>query len=812
MNTFGQDIRYGARTLLRNPSFTVIAVLALALGIGMNTALFSVVKEVLLRPLPFEHPDRLVIIYGSNLQKGLTQSEIVPADFVDYREQNHSFENISALRYRDFTLTNAGEPEIIRGTMVSASFFSLLGVKPLLGRAFLFDEDRPGKDRIAVISHGLWQRLFGSDPSIIERSLTLNGESYSVTGVLPPDFDFPRASEQVSSPDLWVPLALTADDLRNRRNHVLLAVARLNPGSSREQAQAEMTVIARGLEQQYPQSNSGWSVNTVSLNEQIVGNSRPALLVLLGAVVLVLLIACANVANLLLVRGAGRQKEIALRIALGASRSRIIRQLLTESVLLAMTGGIVGVFLALGAVRVLTSLRPDYVPRANQIGIDGWMLAFTIMVSLLTGVLFGLAPALQASKPDLNETLKEGTKGASAGAGRNSARIAFVVSEVALSLMLLIGAGLLIRSFVRLLSVSPGFNGKNLLTMEINLPRAKYGQPHQQAAFFDQLVQRVAAIPGIQSVGGTNHLPLGGSNSSVSFTVKGHPPLGPGESAPTTNWRAVTPDYFRTMQIPLLSGRSFTESDRDGAPVVVVISDTMARRFWPDENAVGQQINLGGAGDNAPVASIVGIVGDVKHWGLDAEVKSQMYLSYLQDPPSRLTIVARGEADPMSLVSAMRSEVFALDKDQPVANIRTMQNVLASSVSRRGFTMTLLAMFAVVALILAVVGIYGVISYSVTQRRHEIGVRLALGAEKMSILKLIIGQGMKLALVGIGVGLAAAVALTRLLSTLLYGISATDLATFLSTPLILIAVAFLASYIPARRATKLDPMIAIRNE
>jgi putative ABC transport system permease protein len=594
MNTFGQDIRYGARTLLRNPSFTVIAVLALALGIGMNTALFSVVKEVLLRPLPFEHPDRLVIIYGSNLQKGLTQSEIVPADFVDYREQNHSFENISALRYRDFTLTNAGEPEIIRGTMVSASFFSLLGVKPLLGRAFLFDEDRPGKDRIAVISHGLWQRLFGSDPSIIERSLTLNGESYSVTGVLPPDFDFPRASEQVSSPDLWVPLALTADDLRNRRNHVLLAVARLNPGSSREQAQAEMTVIARGLEQQYPQSNSGWSVNTVSLNEQIVGNSRPALLVLLGAVVLVLLIACANVANLLLVRGAGRQKEIALRIALGASRSRIIRQLLTESVLLAMTGGIVGVFLALGAVRVLTSLRPDYVPRANQIGIDGWMLAFTIMVSLLTGVLFGLAPALQASKPDLNETLKEGTKGASAGAGRNSARIAFVVSEVALSLMLLIGAGLLIRSFVRLLSVSPGFNGNNLLTMEINLPRAKYGQPHQQAAFFDQLVQRVAAIPGIQSVGGTNHLPLGGSNSSVSFTVKGHPPLGPGESAPTTNWRAVTPDYFRTMQIPLLSGRSFTESDRDGAPVVVVISDTMARRFWPDENAVGQQINLGG--------------------------------------------------------------------------------------------------------------------------------------------------------------------------------------------------------------------------
>lgn len=812
MNTLGQDIYYGTRMLFKRPGFTVVALLTLALGIGMNTALFSVVKAVLLRPLPFEDPDRLVLIYGSNLQKALTQSEIAPADFVDYREQNRSFQNVSALRYRDFTLTGVDEPQLIRGAMVSANFFSLLGARPFLGRVFLTDEDQPGKDRVAVISYGLWQRRFGSDPSIIDKPLTLNGESFIVSGILPPEFDFPRASEQVSSPDLWIPLTFTADDLRNRRNHVLLIVARLNPGIILTRAQADLSVIADGLEQQYPQSNSGWNVKAVLLNEQFVVNTRPALLVLLGAVALVLFIACANVANLSLVRAASRQKEIALRIALGASRVRIIRQLLTESVLLATIGGVLGVVLALWAVKVLTNLKPDYIPRMNDVGIDSWVLGFTLAVSLLTGVVFGLAPALQASKPDVNDTLKEGGKSPTSGSGRNRTGLVFVVSEIALALVLLISAGLLIRSFTRLLSVNPGFNGNNLATMEINLPRSKYGKPQQQSAFFEQLIQRVAGLPGIESVGGTNHLPLGGSNSSVSFTVEGRPLPGPGEATPTTNWRAVTPDYFKTMQIPLLDGRSFNEWDKDGAPIVVVISKTMANLYWPDEDPMDQRIRLGGTAEGASIASIVGVVGDVRHWGLDSDIKSQIYLSYLQDPPSRMTIVARGEADPTSLASSMRSQVFALDKDQPVANVNTMEQVLAHSVSRRGFTMTLLTMFAVVALVLAVVGIYGVISYSVSQRRHEIGVRLALGAQKASILKMIIGQGMRIALLGVVIGIGGAIAATRLLSSLLYGTSATDFTTFLSIPLVIILVTFLASYFPAWRATKVDPMIVIRNE
>jgi putative ABC transport system permease protein len=807
-----RDVRFAFRMLAKNFSITAIMTLALAVSIGMSTSIFSVVNAVLLRQLSFEKPDQLVMLYSSNQLKGVVYGELSPADFIDYKNQNRSLDQVSALRFKEFTLTGLAEPDVIQGASVSANFFSLLGVIPVAGRTFLSDEDLAGKNRVAVISYGLWQRRFGGDPRVIQRAVTLDGESYTIVGVLRPDFEFPKSGEQAPPSELWVPLALTSDDLSNRRNHILIGVGRLKTGVRIEQARQDLVAIAGRLEQDFPQSNLGWSVSPTLLTDRVIGNTKTSLLVLLGAVGLLLIITCANVANLLLAKAATRGKEIAIRSALGATRRVLVRQLLTESAVLALAGGTIGVLLTIAGIHILTRVSAGYIPRVNAVSVDGTVLAFALVISLLTGLICGIAPALKSSKTALAETLKEGGRGDTSGVARSRLRAMLVVSEVALSLVLLISAGLLIKSFVHLLNVKPGFNAENLLTMEISLPVSKYRKPDQRLAFFEQLFRSIPAVPGVRSVSGTNHLPLSGTNSSFSFFIKGRAVSGTGEAQLTTNWRAVTPDYFRTMEIPLLKGRVFSDFDRQETPLYAVISETMAKRYWPNEDPLGKELTIGGAGASDPPVEIIGVVGDVKHWGLDAEERAQLYISHLQEPPLRMTVIVRTTSDPTSLAATMRREVLAIDKNQPVNSVRTMEDVLADSVSRRRFVMLMLSIFASIALILAVVGLYGVVSYIVAQRRHEIGLRIALGAQAKHILKLVVGQGVTLALVGVAIGLAAAFAFTRVLLSLLYGISATDVITFVGGSLLLLLVTLLASYIPAIKAMKVDPMIALRQE
>jgi putative ABC transport system permease protein len=802
-----QDLRYGVRTLLKNPGFTAVAVIALALGIGANSAIFSVVNAVLLQPLPYRDPDRLVMVWEDNTKGGYPRNTPAAANFLDWREQSRVFEGMAAIANQSFALTGAGEPERIDGRRVSASLFPLLGVEPLLGRAFLPEEDQPGAGRAVILSHGLWQRRFGSDPNITGKALTLNGESHTVVGVMPAHFQFPAREDE-----LWVPIAFTNEQAANRGTHYLQVVARLKPGVTVEQTQAEMSAIAARLQEQYPSQNTGVGAAVVPLHEQLVGDIRPALLILLGAVGFVLLVACANVANLLLARAAARQKEIAVRVALGASRMRLIRQFLTESVLLAAVGGVAGLLLSLWGVNLLKAFIPENISQVGAISIDAQVLGFTLLVSLLTGLIFGLAPATQASNFNLNETLKEGGRDSSAGSRGNRIRAVLVVAEVAVSLVLLIGAGLLINSFLRLRSVDPGFRADNLLTMRIVLPELKYPDQARRAAFYAEALRRIEALPGVESAAVTNWIPLVRQGDSNSFTVEGQPDPGPGRS-PSVATRVVSPRYFDTMGIQLLRGRQFGEQDRADSPPVVIVSEAMARRSWPGEDPVGKRMKMGGYNSDAPWMEVVALVKDVRQFELTAEPKPQIYLHYEQPAffrPSNL--VVRTEADPLGLAATVRKTVWEIDKDQPVSNISTMEDVLSESISRQRFSMLLLGIFAGVALVLAAVGIYGVMSYSVAQRTHEIGIRMALGAQAADVLKLTVGQGLRLVLVGVAVGLAAAFALTRLMASLLYGVSATDPATLVTISLVLISVALLASYVPARRATKVDPLTALRYE
>ena len=803
ITTIQQDIKFAGRMLWKNKSVTFIAIIALALGIGANTAIFSVVNAVLLKPLPYRDADRLVWIWG-NVRGGSTRASVSPPDFFDYRAQNNSFEHLAASTSVSvpFNLTGAGEPERLNGSAVTTNYFQALGVEPALGRTFLAEEEQEGRNQVVVLSHGLWQRRFGSDTSLVGKTIILDGRSVTVVGVMPAGVQFPQTAE------LWVPLFnSTHPEMQARAAHFLRPIGRLKPGVTLEQAQAEMDGIARRLEEQYPESNARWSLRLVPLQEQIAGNVRPTLLILLGAVGFVLLIACANVANLLLARAAARQKEIAIRTALGASRARIVRQLLTESLLLAVVGGLVGVVLALWSVDLLVSLSAGRVPRAGEIGIDAVVLGFTLGVSLLTGLVFGLVPALQASKPDFNESLKEGGKSATEGLRRNRIRSALVVAEVALALVLLVGAGLLVKSFIGLQRVSPGFDAENVLTMRIDLSRAKYATPEAAGNFYTQLQERVSALPGVEAVGMISELPLSGQPNDTYFTVEGRPAQEAGQRV-TADYRRINHDYFRAMTIPLLRGRYFSEQDFRQSAQVAIISETMAERFFPNEDPLGKRLLIS-APEPTPY-EIVGIVGDVRHRALDVEVYQMMYVPTARRLSTNL--VVRTATDPSTIASAVRNEVWAIDRDQPVSAVRTMGEVLSQSVAQQRFTTSLLGIFAAVAMILAAVGIYGVMAYSVTQRTREIGVRLALGAQTRDVFRLVVGQGMLLTIIGVAVGLVAAIFLTRLMESLLFGVSATDPTIFVAISFLLIAVALLACYVPARRATRVDPMEALRYE
>jgi putative ABC transport system permease protein len=811
METLRQDMRYGFRTLRKRPGFTVVAVIALALGIGANTAIFSVVNELLLSPLPYANAEQLVMVWEHNRPRDVHQNVVSTANFLDWREQSQSFADMAAFYDARFNLTGSGEPFEIPAQVATENIFSLLGVEPILGRNFTREDVAPDAPSVVILGYGLWQSRFGADPSIVGKTITLNGSSATVVGVLPAGFQwFIKKGSLTDKPaELWTPFIFT-EQHRVRRGRFISSVARLKPGVSPAQAQAEMTTIGARLEQQYPALNTGWGVEVVPLREQFVGDVRPALWILLGAVGFVLLIACANVANLLLARAAARHREIAVRTALGASRLRIIRQLLTESVLLSVLGGALGLMLAWWGIGALAALSPSDLINLENVSLNLSVLSFTLLVSLLTGIIFGLVPAFEATKLNLTESLKEGDKGASGNARTRRLRNAFVIAEMALALVLLTSAGLLIRSFMRLQTVNPGFEADRLLTMRVVLPGRKYREEYQRVGFFKQAVERINRLPGVESAGAVSFLPFAGIGAATGFTVEGRPEPEAGQR-PTTDVRVTDAGYFRAMNIPLISGRVFTEQEATEKRNVAVINDAMARKHFAGEDPLGKRVTVR-MGENPAPTMIVGVVGDVKHRSLDQEVKPMVYWPHPELAYTTMTIVVRTQGEPLGLAAAAQREIQAIDAEQPVSDIRTMEQLLAASVARARFNTLLLGIFAALALVLAAVGIYGVMAYSVTQRTREIGIRIALGARGADVLKMIIGQGMTLALIGVCLGLVASFALTRLMSSLLFGVSATDPLTFTGVSLLLAAVALLACYIPARRATKVDPMVALRYE
>jgi putative ABC transport system permease protein len=802
-----QDLRYGAQMLLKHRSFTLIAVLTLALGIGANTAIFSVVNAVLLSPLPYRAPDQLVQVWENNRPKNKPRGSVSPANFLDWKGQNRSFEGMAAYdNFPSFNLTGVEEPERIQAARVSVGLFPLLGVSAVAGRTFTDEEERRGRHQVALVSNRLWQRRFGADQGLVGRTLSLNDQSFTVVGILPPDFRFfPEECE------IFIPMVLDGWEAKARGTHPLHVVARLKAGVTLQQAQADMDQIARRLEQEYPNTNTGEGITLVPLQEQLVGESRRALLILLGAVACVLLIACANVANLLLMRSVARHKEMAVRLALGAGRARLLRQLLTESALLAGAGGVGGLLLSLWGVQLLKTflVQNELVPRGETVGLDGRVLLFTLGISLVTGLVFGLAPGLAASKTDLNDVLKEGGRRAGGGARDRRFRQALVVGEVALALVLLTGAGLMIQSFMRLRRVDPGFRPESVLAVDLSLPSSRYKNGRQVLQFQNQLLERAAALPGVAAVGAAAYLPFSGTNNSWTIQLERRAPR-PAVEYSEPGWRPVTADYFRTMGIPLLKGRDFATSDDDeAAPGVAIINETAARAIWSGEEPLGNRFKLEGR-----IYSVVGVVKDVKHTRLDGKVEPEIYFPYSQLPITwrGMTVVARTESAPEQLAAALRRAVQELDKDQPIYNVRTLEGLLAKSVSRPQFHLLLLGSFATLALIMAALGLYGVMSYAVSQRTHEIGIRMAFGAQPHDALRLVVGAGLKLTLIGIAIGLLAAFALTRVMESLLFGVSATDPLTSAAVACLLLAVALLACYLPARRATKVDPMIALRTE
>ena len=806
METLWQDLRYSFRVLARKPGFTVVAIITLALGIGANTAIFSVVNKVLLSRLPYEDPDRIITLWESSPQTTTKQDKVAPANFLDWRERNQVFESMAAVFPYGFDYTGGGEPETFRSWLVSEGFFEIFGTRALYGRTFDPEEFQAGKGQVVVIGYGLWQRRFGSDPNLVGQKLLLDGEPYTVIGILPPEFRF------LDEKQMWAPKIFDDHDKIQRSSGYIDVVARLKPGVSLEQARDEMNAIAAGLSSEHPRTNQGLGVRLVSLPEQLVGHIRPALLVLLGAVGLVLIIACANVANLLLARGAERHKELAIRAALGASRTRLIRQLFTESIFLAVLGGVCAILLASWGIDAILALSPANLPRIDEIKIDSRVIGFTFAVSMLTALIFGLAPAVQFSRPELQQFLKEGGRSSSAGFGRRRLRHALVISEIAIALMLLVGAGLLVRSFIHLLQVDPGFSKDNVLSLQVFI-WDKYQTPQQRTAFFDEAFARLSNLPGVESVGAVTALPFNNEDTidvDTNFTIDGQPAPEPGQQ-PTAYSTVASIDYFKVMRIPLVRGRMFNQYDGPRAPLVVLINESMARRFWPDEDPVGKKITVGSFG--RPMSrEIIGIVGDVRHTGLDSNPRPEFFVPHLQNPFGGMAIVVRASSDPAVLLSTAKEQIREINKDQPFYSINTMDALVSKSLGERRFNLLLLCTFATIALTLAGVGIYGLISFSISQRTHEIGIRMALGARTRDITRMVLGEGIVLALIGVGAGLVGALLLTRFLKGFLFGVTPTDPLTFAAISALLVALALVASYVPARRATRVDPMVALRYE
>ncbi len=798
MERLWQDLRYGARMLAKRPAFTAIAIITLALGIGANTAIFSVVNAVLLRPLPYDKPERLVTM----------QSNQSLPDLEDIKAQSQSFDSLGGAVMQALDYTGEAEPIQTQAALCNADLFKALGARAAIGRTISEEEDRYGGERVVTLSHAFWQRNFGGDQSAIGKAITLSGNSYVIIGVMPADFTMPR-----ENPDLWASVRVANPIAAQFRGvHFLRAYLRLKEGVSIAEAQAEMASIDQWLEQQYPDENKDRRRTLIELRERVVGNTRPALLVLFGAVGLVFLIACANFANLLLARAASRRQEMVIRAALGAGRARLIRQMLTESVLLALLGGIGGLMLAMWGIDLLVALKPANLPRLSAIRIDLWTLGFTFVVSVLTGIIFGLLPAIGASKLNVNEALKENSRSATTGAALFSVRNLLVASEMVFALMLLIAAGLLIKSFSQLWKVNPGFETKNLMTMRVELPEARYREIAKQAQFRSQALDNLNSQPGVEAAL-VSELPLSGDELTHNFVIEGRPPLMPGEE-PELDTRSVSRDYLRAMKIPLLKGREFAAADKLGAPTVGMVNESFVRQYFPNEEVIGARIRW--ARQNPPNwMTIIGVVGDVTHLGLDQAEQPAFYGLYeQQDQPWKrwMYVVARSDQDPATLAGLMKNQVWKVDNQIPATKVQTMDAVMAASVAERRFNMLLLGIFAAVAAILAAIGIYGVMSHTVSERTHEIGLRMALGATSRDVFALVLKQGAAVVLTGMAIGLAGAYIVTRLMSSLLYKVSATDPATFAVISALLAAVAFAACYIPARRAMKVDPMIALRYE
>ena len=816
-----RDLRFALRQLLKQWGFTAIAVVTLALAIGATTAVLSLVNALLVRPLPYREPQQLVLLLQHFKSQNLERIPVSPPEFVDYETRAHSFEKLGAFGYANFNLAGEEKPERISGATVTAGVLPLLGVSPIKGRLFQPEECTPGRDDVVIISARLWERRFNSDPQIIGTKLLLNGKSFTVVGVMPANFDFPlqlfnlgNGAQFGGRSEIWQPLAFTDDQIKARSSRSFAIIGRLAPETSLARAQAEIETINAQMRHEHPNNygrGNSFGGNVFLLRNLAVGGMRPALLILLTAVFLVLLIACANLTTMLLARAAVREHEMAIRVALGAGPLRLLKQVLTESVLLALAGGVAGVLLALWGVELLKVIGAQTVARLREVNVDLGVLGVTLAISVGTGMIFGLVPGLASARPELTEALKEGGRSSTQGTGRNRLRSGLVIAEVALALVLLSSAGLLMKSFVRLQNVNPGFNPRNALTFEMSLSKIQYPDNPSIVRFNDEAQRRIAALTGVQAAGFSTILPLAGTNSDSSFAIEGQPSNDRTPSPDEEN-RQVSPDYFRALEIPLIKGRLFTDADKADAPPVIIVNQAFARKFWPNQDAVGKRIVMGGMSEHPNWITTVGVVGDVRHFGLDVDPKPEMYVPFAQNPYFTTIYVVRSNQDAVSLLSAIRREIQAIDSAVPLANVRTFEQVIADSVAPRRLSVVLIGVFAGVSVLLASVGIYGVMSFLVVQRTQEIGVRMALGAQRGDVLKLILGRSLKLISAGAAIGLVVALMSTGALRALLYNVSAFDTPTFVLVTIFLAAVALAASYLPAMRATKADPMIALHAE